>query len=213
MLTRAIADLQPSIKKCLFIAAGLLFFSSIAVPHGFSYDCFSLSPSFSGDQTPYDEINSRKLTRSEQKMLSTLFKSLKGRWQGDAEEIQCIGRADTHSMERFILSITAEGKTDHRGNLKLKVKLRSKTEKTNQTKMFAFDITDNKLRFDHGDVELIEVAENRVRFLYRWRGGGTTGQNRETFIALIAEKNAFSIERRVYSSGKFTFNRILYFRR
>ena len=116
-------------------------------------------------------------------------------------------------MERFILSITAEGKTDHRGSLKLKVKLRSKTEKTNQVKTFAFNITDNKLRFDDGDVEIIAVAENSVRFLYRWRGGGVNGQNRETFIALNAEKKAFSIERMVYSTGKFTFARVLHFRR
>jgi hypothetical protein len=153
MPTSPTVVMRPSLKKRLLFLGGFLFILSIAAPHVFSYDCFSPSPSFSGDKTPYDDINVRELTRSEQKMLSTLFKPLKGRWRGDAEEVQCMGSEDAPTVQHFNLSIDAEGKTDRRGGLTLRVKLRSKTQKTNWVQTFAFDIIDDKLQFDHGDVE------------------------------------------------------------
>ena len=107
--------------------------------------CFAPSPSYAGGHTPFEAITVRDLTRAEQKMLTTLFKSLKGRWKGDAEDVQCSGREDSPFMERLTLSIDAEVKTNHRGDLKLRAKLRSNTEKTNFVENFDFAISDDQL--------------------------------------------------------------------
>jgi hypothetical protein len=196
--------------------AVLIGFSLISACQVFSYDCFAPSPSFSGDQTPYDKLNVRDLTQSEQSMLATLFKSLTGRWQGDGDGVQCRGSVDSPSIEHFLYSIQAEGKADYYGNLELKTKIHSITDKTNQTELIRFFLIDNKLRFDNdasaGDVELIELAKNKVKFLQRGRGGPGT-LHREVFISLIAAMDTFTIEKKLYTQGHFTFGRVLHFKR
>jgi hypothetical protein len=203
-------------KTGLLCWAVYIGFSLIVASQVFSYDCYSLSPSFSGDQTPYDKLIVRDLTQPEQTMLETLFKSFAGRWEGDGDGAQCRGNADSPSLEHFLYSIQAEGKADYHGNLSLRTKVRSIADKTNQTEVIRFFLVDNKLRFENdgsaGDVQLIEIAHNKVKFLQRGRGGPGT-LHREVYISLIAVGNAFTLEKMLYTQGRFTFGRVLHFKR
>jgi hypothetical protein len=200
----------------LVLMTVLIFFSSTAGSHAFADECYSPSPSYLGDKTPFDPITIRELSRSEQHMLSALFKSLQGRWKGNGEGLQCRGNVESYRLERFLYDVDAEGNASHRGRLRLRTRLYSKTENTNQSEAISFYLVDNKLRFNNeagvGDVELIELSENRLRFLQRGRGGPGT-LNREVFIDLIVDRKAFTVTRRVYSQGRFTFARTLHFRR
>ena len=203
-------------KSLIVLMTALIFFSSVAGSHAFAEQCYSPSPSYKGEKTPFDPITIRELSRSEQQMLSALFKSLKGRWKGNGEGIQCRGNVGSHSLERFLYDLDAEGNTSQRGRLRLRTRLYSKTEKTNQSEEISFYLIDNKLRFNDeagaGDVELLELSKSRIRFLQRGRGGPAT-LNREVFITLLVDRKAFTFERRVYSQGRFTFARKLHFRR
>ncbi len=203
-------------KSKLVLMTILVCFSSAAGSHAFAEECYSLSPSYRGGQTPFDPITVRELSRSEQQMLSALYKLMHGRWKGNGEEIQCWGNVESHRLERFLYDLDAEGSHGLRGRLRLRIRLYSKTEKTNQPEEISFYIIDNKLRFNHedgaGDVELIELTKNRVRFLQRGRSGPAT-LHREVFIDLTADSQAFTLERRVYTQGRFTFGRKLHFRR
>lgn len=196
--------------------AVLTGFLLISASLAFSSDCYAPSPSFSGNHTPYDKLNVRDLTQSEQTMLETLFKSLKGRWKGNGDGLQCRGNIDSPSPQHSLFSIQAEGKVDYDGNLALKIKLHSTTDESNRTKMIRFFLIDNKLRFEShgraGDVELIELAKNKVEFLQRGRGGPGT-LHREIFISLIAARNGFTFEKKLYTQGQFTFGRVLHFKR
>jgi hypothetical protein len=191
-------------------------FLLLATSHVFAYDCYSPSPSFLGGSTPYDKLNVRDLTQPEQNMLAALFKSLTGRWEGSGDGVQCRGRVDSPSPEPLLFSIQAEGKADHHGNLALKTKVRSIADKTHQIEVISFFLVDDKLRFDNeasaGDVEIIEIAQNRVKFLQRGRGGPGT-VHREVFISMITTSNTFIIEKKVYTQGRFTFGRVLRFKR
>ena len=203
------------------VKIGLLFwtvfmsFSLLSASHVFSYDCHAPSPSFSGSNTPYDALNVRDLTQTEQNMLAALFRSLTGRWEGDGDGVQCRGSVDSPSPEHHRFSTQAEGKADYHGNLALKTKVRSITDKTHQTEVIRFFLVDNKLRFDNdasaGDVQLIELAQDKVKFLQRGRGGPGT-LHREVFIALIATSNTFILEKTIYSQGQLTFGRVLRFK-
>ncbi len=203
-------------KLGLIVLAVYLSFSSIAAPRALAYDCFAPSPSFLGGNTPYDKLNVRDLTQPEQNMLATLFKSLSGSWEGDGEGVRCRGNPDSPTIENLLISLKAEGKTDFKGNLALRTRVRSITDKTHHIERIRFFLVDHKLRFGHeagtGDVELIELAEDRVKFLQRFRGGPGT-VHREIFTALIAAKSTFTIEETIYTQGQFTFGRLLRFKR
>lgn len=77
-------------------------------------------------------------------------------------------------------------------------------------------LVDKKLRLDDtggaGDVELIEVSKNRVMFLKR-TGGGPGTLKREFFISLVNGDNAFTIEKQVYTQGRFTLSRVRHYRK
>jgi hypothetical protein len=203
-------------KRGLLFSAVYLSFTLIAASQVFAYDCFATSPSFLGGNTPYDKLDVRDLTQPEQNMLARLFKSLTGRWEGDGDGVRCRGNSDSPTVENLLFSLEAEGKADYRGNLDLRTKVRSIVDKTHQTEYIRFFLVDNRLRFDDeasaGDVELIELAKDRVKFLQRFRRGPGT-VHREVFISLIAKSNTFIIEKKIYTQGQFTFGRVLRFRR
>ena len=203
-------------KMSLIVSAVVLCLSLIAVSQAFSYDCYATSPSFLGGNTPYDKVNVRDLTQSEQNMLATLFKSLTGRWEGDGDGVQCRGNVESPSIENLLFSLHAEGKADIHGNLALRTKVRSIYDKIHHNELIRFFLVDNRLRFDDeasaGDVELIELAKDRVKFLQRFRGGPGT-VHREVFISLITARDTFIIEKTIYTQGHFTFGRVLHFKR
>jgi hypothetical protein len=203
--------------KMIFIfSAVYLSFAFIPASQAFSYDCFATSPSFLGGNTPYDKLNVRDLTQPEQDMLATLFKSLTGSWEGDGDGVQCRGSVASPSIRNLLFSLEAEGKADYRGNLALRAKVRSILDKTHHYEYIRFFLVDNRLRFDDeasaGDVELIELAKDRVKFLQRVRGGPGSVL-REVFISLIAARSTFIIEKTIFTQGQFTFGRVLRFRR
>jgi hypothetical protein len=203
-------------KSRLALMTGLIFFSFAAGMQAAAEECYSPSPSYMGGQTPFDPIKIRELSRSEQQMLSALFYSMHGRWKGNGEEIQCWGNLESHRLERVLYDLDAEGSRSLRERLRLRIRLYSKTEKTNQPLEISFYLIDNLLRFNEedgvGDVELIELSQNRVRFLQRGRSGPAT-LHREVFIDLTADRKSFTFKRRVYTQGRFTFARKLHFRR
>jgi hypothetical protein len=200
----------------VLFSAVCLCLTLVAASQALSYDCFATSPSFLGGNTAYDALNVRDLTQTEQNMLATLFKSLTGRWEGDGDGVLCGGNVDSPTIENRLFSLQAEGKADYRGSLALRMKVRSISDKTHQIELARFFLVDNKLRFDHeasaGDVEFINLAKDRVKFLQRFRGGPGT-VHREVFISLIAAKSTFIIEKTIYTQGQFTFGRVLRFKR
>lgn len=195
---------------CLAALIGAVVLAVAAA--GSATECYSPSPSFADNRTPFDEMMVRPLTPSEKKAVLALFASLSGRWAGHEETLTCIGREGAYTVEERVSTVTAEVQTDRRTSLSLLLKMRDNVRRTNTSQRIRLFVDDRHLRYGatgaEGDVELVEVAAEGVSFLQRRRGGPGT-INHETFIVLEAGKGRLCLEKTVYTQGKFTAHSML----
>lgn len=206
-------------KACAYLLF-LLIAALIVASNVSAQDCFADSPSLADGQSPSDPIIVRELSRSEHDHLERLFKSLSGKWEGRAEDMECKGGIDSPSINRTSYTIKAQAKTNRNGDIRLETELFSEERRTSHTEVTEFYLSDQKLRHEMdsggGDVQLIEITKDRVKFLKRgnfsggWYGGNT---KREIFVSLSVGRNSFSIESRFYIQGRFTLHRVRHFKR
>jgi len=176
----------------------------MAVSNLYSQDCYALSPSQANGKSPFDWITVRNLTESEQRLLIEQFQSLSGIWEGEAIDEECKGGEESPVKKRNSYSIRGKVKVDRYGNLKLNAVLFSKAENTKHYEMFSIYLVDKKLRVDDdsgaGDVELINVTKNQIRFLKRYISDSL---KREHFISINISEKSFAIEKLIYVQGRY----------
>ncbi|MCP4749094.1 MAG: hypothetical protein GY874_23610 [Desulfobacteraceae bacterium] len=210
-------DLSQSLLEIvpLLVAAYIIIFSvSIFTPYAqecyaqecYVQNCYVPSPSYADGKSPFDKINVRDLTNTEEEILIENFKSLSAYWKGEAIEEQCKGSVESPYRERNLYSIKAKAETDRFGNVKLKSTFRSDEKNTTHSEIIRLYLVDNKFRFNddtgYGDVELIEITKSKVRFLKRYVDRFL---RREYFVTLSFESNSFSIDTTIYVQGKYSF--------
>jgi len=209
----------PPVQIILLMISCLMI--SFGVPDATqAYDCFSPSPSYADGKSPFDPMTIRDLTPTEQDHLESLFKSLSGKWRGEAADVECKGSTNAPTINRNEYNITALVKVDRQGSIRIKTKLVSEENHSSHTEIMEFYLTRNKLRFENdsgsGDVQLIEVSEGEFKFLKRGIiSGGRFGGPRkhEIILTLSARSDSFSIDTWFYIKGEFHTRRIRYFKR
>lgn len=190
-------------KIFLFLVIHLLILS-VAVSNLYSQDCYAPSPSYANGKSPFDWITVRNLTESEQRLVIEQFQSLSGTWEGEAMDEECKGGEESPVKKHNAYSIRGKVKVDRYGNLKLNTVLFSKAANTKHYEKFSIYLVDKKLRIDDdsgaGDVELINVTKNKIKFLKRYISGSL---KREHFISINISEKSFAIEKLIYVQGRY----------
>ncbi|RJQ65202.1 MAG: hypothetical protein C4519_28750 [Desulfobacteraceae bacterium] len=183
-----------------------LFTASIC----FGAQCLSLSPTLRGAKNAYAPITVRELTPGEQEGLGRLFRSLAGTWQGRADSFFCRSAEDPADVENDQEIMHAKVSVDYYGNWYMSADFYSAGKKAGRQEMLTLYQNNRKLRIDHdtgvGDVELIEVSDTTIAFLYRrFLSIGRSGSSRrEHFFTLKAAGGSFTIEQLLYIQGKLS---------
>jgi hypothetical protein len=109
------------------------------------------------------------------------------------------------------LEVRADVDVDYYGNLLMAADFYDPVNRTRHQETLRLYLNNNRLRIDHdtgaGDVELIELGDQVVAFLFRRviPTGGTSGSSRsETFFTLRAGRQSLTIEQQVYVQAKLS---------
>lgn len=194
------------LQKYAALSICFLLFTPLCV----GAQCLGPSPTLRQGKNPYAPVSVRKLTPAEQQMTGDLFKSLAGDWHGQAESFFCTSADDPAEIERDRETIKADIGVDYYGNLSLNAAFYSRREKTSRQQVLTLYRNQGMLRIDHdtgaGDVQLIEVSDTRLAFLYRRvvPVGGSGSSRREYFFTLTTDGDSFTIEQRLYIQGKLS---------
>ena len=190
---------------------GFFAWCLLPVSIGLAQECLSPSPTTLSGKKSYDPIETRELTPDEHRQTVTLFKSLAGDWRGTADTFFCRSISDPRDVERGRLEVRADVDVDYYGNLLMAADFYDPVNRTRHQETLRLYLNNNRLRIDHdtgaGDVELIELGDQVVAFLFRRviPTGGTSGSSRsETFFTLRAGRQSLTIEQQVYVQAKLS---------
>ncbi len=190
---------------------GFFAWCLLPVSIGLAQECLSPSPTTLSGKKSYDPIEIRELTADEHRQTVTLFKSLAGDWRGTADTFFCRSISDPRDVDRGHLEVRADVEVDYYGNLVMTADFYDPVNRTRHQETLRLYVTNNRLRIDHdtgaGDVELIELGDQVVAFLYRRviPTGGASGSSRsETFFTLRAGRQSLTIEQQVYVQAKLS---------
>jgi hypothetical protein len=193
--------------RWIFALIGVLALAST----GWAGQCLSPSPTTLAGGKSYAPIQDRELTAGELGTLQALFKSIDGEWRGSSDTFFCKSISDPDDVEPARLTIKARARVDRNGNLEMTAELYNPQERTGYQQILRLFLNDNRLRIDHdtgaGDVELIEINDRKVAFLYRrTTPTGTSGaSNRsEYFFTLLAGEKSLTIEQLIYVQAKLS---------
>lgn len=197
---------KPHLKRLLVLVSVLA-----QVSIGMAQPCLSPSPTTLSGGRSYAPIEDRDLTSDELAILQKLFKSLDGEWHGVSDTFFCESISDPDDVDRGRLTVDAETRVDRNGNLQMDLDFYDPEKRTSHQQTLRLFLNDNRLRIDHdtgaGDVELIEVGDRTVAFLYRRVNptGSATGSSRsETFFSLRAGDRSLTVELQHYVQAKLS---------
>ncbi len=172
--------------------------------------CLDLSPSLAAGKNLSDEISIRELTDTEYRQVKALLTTLNGKWKGDATEIQC-NKKDINDQEVAQYAAKAKVRYHRSGKLLIEAELKSAEQRTKHQETLRFYLKDKMLRIHHdsgsGDVELIQVTENKFELRYRARvqnRGNAGGIYNEFFYRVETGSGGFSVFRMIYTQGRLT---------
>jgi hypothetical protein len=173
-------------------------------------DCFAPSPTAQGE-SKYPPIIPRELTKTEHGDLNRLFKSIVGNWSGTGKEVLCKGRVANPTQEIVRYTIK-NGKSvfDRFGNFSLKLELHSAEKRSSHSEKQDLFLTEKYFRADSsnssGDVELLEVSANLLRYRKRAAIGGSypfgTSSQGEAFTTISRVNNTIVLSRSYYFQGR-----------
>lgn len=190
-----------TILRIIFI---FLFLSAI---NAYAQDCFAPSPMIQDNDSMSPEIRSREISKSEYQKLASFFKYLDRDWAGIGKEVLCKGRKEEPYKEINDYTISAETTMNYQGQFTLKFKLYDSEKRTTSYKNYDLFLTEKSLRADSdsgaGDIELIEISENIVRYRQRSMHGGIHGVPRleEVFTTIQRTPNGFKLIKSFYHQG------------
>lgn len=194
-------------QKWVFALVGSLALVSISS----AQQCLSPSPTTLAGGRSYDPIKDRELTREELGTLQILLKSLNGEWRGVSDTFFCMSISDPDDVERGQLTIKAKVRVDRYGNLLMDAELYNPENRSGHQQTLRLYLNNKRLRIDHdtgaGDVELIEVSDQKIAFLYRRVNptGKSTGSSRsEIFFTLSTSERSLTIEQQIYVQAKLS---------
>jgi hypothetical protein len=200
----------------LFLTLCCLTFLSV----GFgAAQCLSPSPTLRAGKKSYAPIAVRDLSPVEQQAVRRLFTSLVGNWHGGAESFFCSSADDPSDVERDRETIRATIRLEDHTNLTLNASFYSRRKNASRQEALTLYQVDHRLRIDHdtgaGDVDLIEVSEQTIAFLYRrvLPVGRSGSLRQEYFFTLSANADTFTIEQRLYIQGKLSSGQTWRFQR
>lgn len=200
--------MKSSMKKCLLLTAAIGW---ALAAHGVSAEsCLSPSPTVQNGGDPYGPINVRELTQEEHGTLEGLFKSLAGQWQGTSDTFFCRSSGNPEDVELGHETLKARIDVDRNGNLFMDARFYSEDRRTSSLKQMWFYLKNRSLRYNNdngtGDVELIEISENRLAFLFRrvLQHGYSGSSRQEYFLTLTKVMDGFRIEENLYVQGRLS---------
>ena len=174
-------------------------------------ECLSPSPTTLAGGRSYDPIKDRELTPDERNTLQNLLKSLDGEWRGVSDTFFCKSISDPDDVEPRHYTIKAKARVDRYGNLLIEAELYDPENRSSHQETLRLYLNNKRLRIDHdtgaGDVELIEVSDHKIAFLYRRVNptGKATGSSRsEYFFTLSAGERSLTIEQQLYVQAKLS---------
>lgn len=184
-----------------------LFFLAI---NAHAQDCFAPSPTTQDNGSMSSEIKSREISKSEYQELTSFFKYLNRDWAGIGKEVLCKGRKEEPYKEINDYNISAETTMNYQGKFTFKFNLYDSIKRTTSYKNYDLFLTEKFLRADSdsgaGDIELIEISENTIRYRQRSIHGGMRGVPRqeEVFTTIQRTPNGFKLIKIFYHQGLFS---------
>jgi hypothetical protein len=204
--------MMPTMTRRGALCTGLIFLVGFLCP-GVSAaagaECLSLSPTLQAGKNPYVRIEARELTPDEQSMVTRLFQSLIGNWSASAASFFCSSAENPDDIEKDLETGRARVNLSYDGHLEIDAEFYSSRKSARRQEKLNLYRSSHALRFAHdtsaGDVELIEIADGTLAFLYRrvlTLGRGSS--RREHFFTLSSNGGAMVIEQKLYIQGKLS---------
>jgi hypothetical protein len=196
-----VGSILAGLAVCSFLMCG----SSAA----FAGRCLSSSPTIEEGKNPYAPITVRELTANEQEILERMFKSLSGAWSGGAESFFCRSAENPEDVETDAETARGRIQVDYEGNLAMTLNFHSPGKRTTRQGRLNLFRSSGMLRFDHdkdpGNVEVIEISDAGLAFLYRRViNTGLGSSRREFFLALACGDGTVTIEQKLYIQGRLS---------
>ena len=192
-------------------ALAVLAMVSVTVPAAGARQCLSPSPTTLSGKKSYAPIEVRDLTRDEQQRVEQLLKSLDGDWHGTGGTFFCRSISDPDDVESTSATIRATAQVDYYGNFSMTADLTDHAANTSYQRTVRLYLDDHRLRIDHdtgaGDVQLIEITDHTIAFLYRRvnpTGQGSGSTRSEYFFTLHREGDRLTIEQNIYVQAKLS---------
>lgn len=143
----------------------LCFFNSMLS----AAECFSPLPGLEqGEAYVPQPIIASRLSNSEYNSLRELFGSLEGNWQGEAEEVLCLGDRESARMNIKKYDLQAEVDVNSSGELKIRANLESIENRTRREESYRLFLKSDRLTVsaseNKGEVELVELYSDSVTF-------------------------------------------------
>ncbi len=177
---------------------------------GCAAECFSSPADVIGSERadPFVAISPRLLTRAEYNKLSAMFRTLQGSWNGDIEEVVCLGTEHAPRSETRRYAVKAKAKRDLEDVLRIASDVMRVDTRTHHQQVLWLLLNKNWLRFGdrnavkydapQWDVEVVSIETNTLLFVRKFR---RRGLRHLELRSLHASHRSFLIREWFYAQG------------
>jgi len=178
-----------------------LFFCSATL---LAAECFSLVPGLQqGEAYEHQPIIASRLSKAEYNTLSELLHSLEGNWQGEVEDVLCLGGIDSARKKIKKYMMQAEVDVNSSGALMVRANLESIENRSRREESYRLFLGGDRLAVsdsgNKGDVELVELYPDSVTFVQSHMLATNIPQ--EVLTKVTYSGREFSIVRYFYNHG------------
>jgi len=186
------------------IALPFLFFFAATV---LAVECFSPVPGLMpGERYEPQAIIVTRLSNTEYQALKRMLAGLEGEWQGEVEEVACLGDIGSAREKIKIYAMQAEVEMNSTGGLQISASLESNKNRTQHDESYRLFLASDRLSAsgsdNKGDVELVELSSDSVTFVQSHYLRGNIPQEIITKISHGGQE--FSIVRYFYNHGRLS---------
>lgn len=190
-------------KISAIFSVTVLTFSLSISDTAFALNCYQKSPSFKHLGEKYFDEDYIQLSQAQRKQLSSLFKSLVGKWKGSIEEFECKG--PDNSAHKIKHLGTAKAKISASKNSGLRIEL----EKSYQDER---RLSSEVLKpFNKTIIRSIDLSKHRIHTSETFRSPTDNNNSifieNSIFISLFENKMAIELIR--YVNGHYISNAIM----
>lgn len=147
-----------------------------ASPAAMALSCFEPSPGAQRGTDAFAPVETRALSRDEQRYILNAFESLDGYWSGTSFSTKCFGSTAHPRPRSNSESVTAEIRYNKPDTLQVTAELYRPNDRSLHQERLRLILAGDRLRIDEntveGDIELLQLKANRISVLVKNRQPG-----------------------------------------